>query len=96
MALADLPACSLLRISNNSICQVRLSLTRPSEQLIAHLTSMPGCTLAVDFTFPPVGQVENDRQLCLSVQVVNLLDLLRYCKREKLNVFQVYDFYNYD
>ena len=97
LALAAMPAVSLLRISNNSICQVRLSLRNPTEDLVNRLQSMPGCELAVDFTFPQVGKVENERQLCLSVQVVKLLELLRLCQSlTNVSVYQVYDFFNYD
>ena len=96
-ALADVPSVSVLRISNNSVVQVRLSLKQPvSDNVVASLVEFPGCSLATDFTFPKVGNVENERQVCLSVQVINLMALIRFCRKEAISVHQVYDFYNYE
>lgn len=92
---SNVPSCTVIEISNNSIIQVRFSLKNPTEKLVDSLISFPGCTLAVKFQYPTVGKQENPVELCLSVETKNLMALLRYSVAQKLVIHQIYDYYSY-
>lgn len=90
------PAATLLSVSNLHVLQVRLSLASPGSG--ASFLAMAGVEQAVTFAYPQVGPQVNPTQLCLSVQVPQLLALLRAVLRAPhlATVHQVYDTFNYD
>lgn len=61
-------------------------------------SALPGCSIAVSFAYPPVGAQINPHQLCLTVSIPHLLDLLRFVKSHPhfASVHQIYDYYNYE
>ncbi len=81
---------ALLQISNNSVVQVRLSEPKESDRLFEF------GTLATRFTYPSVGHINFDPQICLQVSVVKLLPLVRFCVSKRIHIHQIYDFFNYD
>jgi hypothetical protein len=81
----------LLQVSNNSVVQVRLSEPAKNSDELLQFGSV-----ATKFTYPTVGEIAFEPQLCLQVPVVKLMALVRHCRAKKIKIHQIYDFFNYD
>lgn len=82
----------ILQISNQNEVQVRVQLRDP-EQLRA-LQQKAGCEVLFDYKFPLDGTSEGPAtSVAVCVAVPFLLDVVRFCFDEGIDVKQVYDWY---
>jgi hypothetical protein len=94
--LSRLPDVEVLRISNQAQVQVRVSMHRESqERQLAALRSRSGLQVMFEYAFPVDGTGNPPPTLAsLCVDVPYVLSTFRFCRRERIDVMQVYDFWS--
>jgi hypothetical protein len=63
------------------------------QSRIEFIRSLSICRVISTFKFPKVGSFVSPTHVALAVPVVQLISLINLCKREKLSIYQIYDFY---
>ena len=85
----------MLRISNQAQVQVRVKLQEPPEVQLAALRRHRGLQVMFEYRFPVDGSGNPPPTLvALCVDVPYILSMFRFCRRELIEVMQVYDFWS--
>lgn len=94
LALArQVPALTLLEVSNQGHIQMRVLLREPAAQL-PKLHSIKGCEVMLQFEYPTNGTSEPPGiNLALCVTVPYLLSSIRACDHFHIEIVQIYDFW---
>lgn len=83
---------TILEISSQKQVQMKVS---SRSDWSSELNSLPGCQVAVHFSYPTDGIPGVPcTQWALQVEVPYLLSTMRACDRRGIRIEQVYDFYN--
>ena len=90
LKLAEVPDLAVLQISNQSQVQVRVKV-RDELQLRA-LKAKSGCEVMFEYQFPATDAT-TEKQISLCVDVPCLLDVIRACWAEGIQINQIYDFW---
>ena len=93
--LSEQPDVEVLRISNQAQVQVRVKLQEPPEVQLAALRRHRGLQVMFEYRFPVDGSGNPPPTLvALCVDVPYILSMFRFCRRELIEVMQVYDFWS--
>lgn len=87
---------TILEISSQRQVQMKVTTREPGgSELKNFLNSLPGCELALHFSYPTDGRPgPSCTHWALAVDVPYLLATIRACNQRGLQTEQIYDFYN--
>ena len=87
----------LMTISSHTEIQMKVSVARENfEKLKLSLDQERGVKVMFDYKLPETGTEEdNIRHLCLCVQVIHLLDIIRKIQSDRNNSYKIEQIYDY-
>ena len=87
----------MLTISSHTEIQMKVSVARENfEKLKLSLDQERGVKVMFDYKLPETGTEEdNIRHLCLCVQVIHLLDIIRKIQSDRNNSYKIEQIYDY-